>query len=121
MSHVDEDETEVDVLLFAPTGDEALTDAFDRGERFQLTVVNDADVALDRIRSGEFPPPQLLLMEFDGGSDSVELLQTVKDDEMLRRIPVERPSDPDGFDEVVDRIESFWVRAATLPPLTNDS
>jgi CheY-like chemotaxis protein len=138
-----EDTETVDVLLFAVTGDEALVDAFDRADRFDLTVVNDADAALDRMRSGEFPPPQLLLMEFEGDGEGMKLLQTVKDDEKLRRIPVitisdsptacersyaeqanahvERPSDPDGFDEAVDRIESFWVRAATLPPLTNDS
>ncbi|SFL54123.1 hypothetical protein SAMN04487950_4143 [Halogranum rubrum] len=142
MLHEDGDET-VEVLLFAASGDEALTEAFDRAERFDLTVVNDAETALDRMRSGEVPPPQLLLMEFEGDGEGVELLQTVKADEQLRRIPVitisdsptaceqsydeqanahvERPADPDGFDEAVDRIESFWVRAATLPPVTNDS
>lgn len=133
---------DVDVLLFAATGDEALAEAFDRAERFQLTVVNSAEVALDRM-SGEVPPPQLLLVEFEGDGEGMELLRAVKDDEGLRRIPVitisdtsgacelsydqhanahvERPSDPEGFDEAVERIESFWVRAATLPPITNDS
>jgi CheY-like chemotaxis protein len=139
MSH----EADVDVLLYAATGDDALAAAFDRAERFHLTVVTDADEALDRMRRGEVPPPQLLLMEFEGDGDGMELLRTVKDDEQLRRLPVitisdsssacelsydqhanahvERASDPAGFDEAVERIESFWVRAATLPPLTNDS
>ena len=138
MSH----RADVDVLLFAATGDEALAEAFDRADRFQLTVVNSAEAALDRM-SGEVPPPQLLLMEFEGDGEGMELLRTVKDDERLRRIPVitisdtsdacelsydqhanahvERPTDAAGFDEAVERIESFWVRAATLPPVTNDS
>lgn len=142
MLHEDVDEA-VDVLLFAVTGDEALAEAFDRAERFRLTVVNSADAALDRMQSDEHPSPQLLLVEFEGDGKGLDLLQSVKDDAELRRIPVitvtdsqiaceqsydkqanahvERPSDPDGFDEAVDRIESFWVRAATLPPVTNDS
>ncbi|SEP22576.1 hypothetical protein SAMN04487948_12325 [Halogranum amylolyticum] len=136
-------DTEVDVLLFTATGDGALANAFDRADRFDLAVATPTDATLDRLQNGEVPPPQLLLVEFEGDGDGMELLQLVNADETLRRLPiitigdtpnarelsydqranahVERPSDPDEFDEAVERIESFWVRAATLPPLTDDS
>lgn len=139
MSH----EPAVEVMLVAATGDEALVEAFGRVERFQLTVVESVDAALEQLRNGEVPPPQLLLVEFEGDGDGMDLLRAVRDDPTLRRLPVitigdsadacersydqqanahvERPSDADGFDDAVERIESFWTRAATLPSVTNDS
>jgi DNA-binding response OmpR family regulator len=139
MSH----EPTVEVMLFAATGDEALAEAFGRVERFRLTVVESVDAALEQLQDGEVPPPQLLLVEFEGDGDGMDLLRAVKDDATLRLLPVitigdspdacelsydqranahvERPADAAGFDDAVERIESFWTRAATLPSVTNDS
>lgn len=133
-------EADVPVLLFAPTGDDELAAAFDRADRFELTVATDVDTALDALH-GEEPPPQLLVMEFEGEGEASRLLQTIKDDGRLRRLPVvtisddddacvhsydqranahvERPSTPAAFDDAVRRIESFWTRTATLPPQTD--
>ncbi|MFB6139913.1 MAG: response regulator [Halosimplex sp.] len=110
-----------------------------------LHVVTDGVEALDYLRqAGEYaqqPRPDLILLDLNmprkGGR---EVLADIKDDEELRRIPVvvmtsseaeedivqsydlhanaylTKPIDFEGFLDVVQRIEEFWLTVVKMPP-----
>ena len=109
-----------------------------------LIVAEDGEKAMEILRkSGEFanaPTPDLILLDLNlPGKDGREVLEEIKSDQNLRRIPViiltssdaERdilesynmhansyvikPIDFNKFTEVVKSIEDFWFTAVILP------
>ncbi|ELZ24410.1 chemotaxis protein CheY [Halosimplex carlsbadense 2-9-1] len=110
-----------------------------------LHVVTDGVEALEYLRQegdhADKPRPDLILLDLNmprkGGR---EVLAEIKDDEDLRRIPVvvmtsseaeediaqsydlhanaylTKPIDFDGFIDVVQRIEDFWLTVVKMPP-----
>lgn len=136
-----------DVLLVEDNpGDARLTrEAFDRADHdVDVSVATNGTEALDRLHGREGyddDPPDLVLLDLHlPGTDGREILQDVKGDPALRRVPVivftssaaradvletyelhanafiTKPTDLEGFDEMVDRLEAFWLDVATLPP-----
>jgi CheY-like chemotaxis protein len=110
-----------------------------------LHVVNDGVEAIQFLKQeGEYaeePRPDLLLLDLDmPRKDGQEVLAEIKDDPDLRRIPVvvmtssdaeedivksydhhanaylTKPVDFQGFIDVVDRIEDFWLTVVKMPP-----
>ncbi|HXF33006.1 MAG TPA: response regulator [Candidatus Acidoferrales bacterium] len=117
-----------------------------REGRFQnhLTIVTDGEEALDFLYGrGKFvraPRPDLVLLDLNlPKKDGREVLQIVKNDPQLRRIPVivlttskaerdvtgaydqhanafiSKPLDFDAFVRVFSAIEGFWFDTARLP------
>jgi len=111
----------------------------------QLSEVRDGVEALAFLRQkGTYvtaPRPDLILLDLNlPRMDGCELLQEIKSDVHLRRIPVvvltisqspedvrrvydlhancyiAKPLDLDHFAQVVQSVESFWFSTATLPP-----
>lgn len=109
-----------------------------------LSVVTDGEQALDFLYArGKFvtaPRPNLVLLDFNlPKRDGREVLEVVKNDPRLRRIPiivlttsrserdirsaydrhanafVSKPSDLDDFARVLSSIEEFWFNTARLP------
>jgi CheY-like chemotaxis protein len=120
--------------------------AFEQGNVLNnLHVAEDGVEAMKFLRSeGEFadtPQPDLILLDLNmPRKDGKEVLSDVKSDPELRRIPVvvltssaaeedivrsydlhanaylTKPVDFDGFLEVVERIEDFWLTVVKRPP-----
>ncbi|MHB9286189.1 response regulator [Halobacteriales archaeon Cl-PHB] len=110
-----------------------------------LHVVNDGVEALKFLRQedeyAEKPRPDMVLLDLDmPRKDGREVLKDLKEDSDLRRIPVvvmtssdaeedilesydlhanaylTKPVDFQGFIDVVDRIEDFWLTVVKMPP-----
>jgi CheY-like chemotaxis protein len=138
----------VEILLAEDNpGDARLTEkAFDRGN-----VVNNLHVVENGIetmkfltREGEYrekPRPDIVLLDLNmPGKDGWEVLEEVRDDPELARIPVivltsseaekdivksyelranaylTKPVDFQGFLEIVDGFEQFWLSVVKMPP-----
>lgn len=113
-----------------------------------LSVAEDGVEALDflhrRGRYVEAPRPDLILLDLNlPRKDGREVLQEIKNDESLRKIPVvvlttskaeedivksyclhancyiTKPVDLDQFLRVIRSIEDFWLTIVKLPPKTN--
>jgi len=137
----------IEVLLVEDDpGDVLMTqEAFDEHKvRNKLNVVHDGEEALSYLRrEGDFadaPRPDLILLDLNlPRVDGREVLQVIKNDEDLRRIPVvvlttsqadedilrsyslhanayvTKPVDFDEFVRVIRRIDDFFVSVARLP------
>jgi len=137
----------IDVLLVEDNpGDVRLTkEAFKEGEMsINLHVVADGVEATEFLtKKGEYadaPSPDLILLDLNMPRKSGrEVLEEIKDDEKLRRIPVvvlttskaeediigsydlhancfiTKPVDMDQFIEVIKFIEGFWFTIVKLP------
>ena len=137
----------VEVLLAEDNpGDVMLTKkALKRGKLANnLHVVTDGVEALSFLRHQEeyadAPRPDLVLLDLNmPRKDGQEVLEELKNDPELRRIPVviltsseseedivksyelnanaylTKPVDFDGFVEIVDRLEDFWFQVVKLP------
>ncbi|MFB6227193.1 MAG: response regulator [Halobacteriales archaeon] len=110
-----------------------------------LHVVNDGVEALRFLnQEGEHtdePRPDIILLDLNmPRKDGQEVLEELKDDDDLGRIPVvvltsseseediiksydlnanaymTKPVDFDGFVNIVNRLEEFWIRVVKLPP-----
>jgi CheY-like chemotaxis protein len=138
----------VEILLAEDNpGDAKLTrKALDQGKIINnLHVVTDGVEALEYLRQeGEYadnPRPDLMLLDLNmPRKDGREVLQEIKTDPDLRRIPVvvmtsseaeedivqsydlhanaylTKPIDFDGFLDVVGSIEEFWLSVVKMPP-----
>lgn len=86
------------------------------------------------------PRPNLVLLDLDVDDGGEAVLEEIKRDETLRRIPVivctdsaaerdvvrsyelhanafvQKPADPERFDDFARAIESFWLEIVQLPP-----
>ena len=111
----------------------------------RLHVVNDGEAAMDFLRhKGPFansPSPDVILLDLNlPRKDGREVLQDVKNDPQLRRIPVivlttsdaetdilktydlhancyvTKPVDLDHFLSVMQSIQDFWLSIVKLPP-----
>jgi CheY-like chemotaxis protein len=109
-----------------------------------LHVTTDGVEAMDFLhqRNGfeDAPQPDLVLLDLNlPRKDGREVLKECKEDERLRRIPivvltsskaesdvaraynlhansyVEKPVDLDGFIDILQGLEAFWLRVVTLP------
>nr|WP_284011097.1 response regulator [Halomicroarcula sp. YJ-61-S] len=119
--------------------------AFEQGGVLNnLHVVNDGDEALAFLRQkGEYadaPRPNLVLLDINmPNTDGTTVLETMQADEQLARIPVvmltsseaeedivrsydlganaylTKPVDFDGFIDVIERIEDFWLTVVEMP------
>ncbi len=139
--------TPVDILLVEDNpGDERLTrEALKEGKVFSnLYWVKDGVEAMEFLRrDGKFsgvPRPDIILLDLNlPKKDGREVLQEIKNDEHLRRIPVvvlttskaeedvirtynlhancyvTKPVDLEKFIVVVKSIDMFWLTVATLP------
>lgn len=136
-----------DILLVEDNeGDIELTkEAFEEAKfRNKLQVVEDGGDALDYLyKRGEFTSavtPDIVLLDLNiPGTDGREVLETIKNDKKLRRIPtiiltsskadkdviesydlfancyIVKPVDAVKFIDVVRRVEKFWVDIVHLP------
>lgn len=111
----------------------------------EVVLVSEAPDAIDVLQQrGEYEAasrPNLVLLDLDVDDGRGEaVLEEIKRDETLRRIPVivctdsaaerdvvrsyelhanafvQKPSDPDRFDDFARAIESFWLGIVQLPP-----
>lgn len=138
----------VDILLVEDNpGDVRLTqEAFTEARiNNDLHVVNDGESALAFVEQrGEYadaPRPDLVLLDLNLPKvDGLDVLERIKGDEVLRRIPVvvltssdaeedvvrsyeqhtnaylTKPIDPEEFVEVIQSFETFWLTLVQLPP-----
>ena len=138
----------VEILLAEDNpGDAKLTrKALEQGNIINnLHVVSDGVEALEYLRQdGEYadnPRPDLMLLDLNmPRKDGREVLEEIKSDAELRRIPVvvmtssaaeedivqsydlhanaylTKPIDFDGFLDVVRSIEEFWLSVVKMPP-----
>ena len=138
----------VEILLAEDNpGDVKLTEkALERGKVLNnLHVVDNGVEAMKYLRKeGEYadsPRPDLLLLDLNmPRKDGKEVLDDIKSDPELRRIPVvvltsseaeedivesydlhanaylTKPVDFDGFIDVVSRVEEFWLTVVKRPP-----
>jgi chemotaxis family two-component system response regulator Rcp1 len=120
--------------------------ALDQGSLLNnLHVVEDGVEAMQYLqREGEYadaPLPDLVLLDLNmPRKDGREVLKEIKEDEQLCRIPVvvltsseaeedvarsyelhanaylTKPVDFDGFLEVINTLEEFWLEVVKLPP-----
>lgn len=128
-------------------GDIELTkEAFEEARlRNTLYVVTDGESALDFLYKREdyqdAPTPDIILLDLNlPGTDGREVLEIVKNDNTLRRIPVviltsskedkdiltsynlhancfiTKPVNASKFIELVRKVENFWVDVVCLPP-----
>jgi chemotaxis family two-component system response regulator Rcp1 len=139
-----DDTRTVDILLAEDNpGDIKLTrKALQKGGLTnEVTVVEDGVEALSYLRDDGEPRPDLILLDLNmPRKDGREVLKEIKTDEALRRIPVvvltsseaeedilksyelhanaylTKPVDFEGFLEVVDTLEEFWLEIVRLPP-----
>jgi two-component system, chemotaxis family, response regulator Rcp1 len=134
------------LLVEDSPGDVRLTREAMRDARManELHVVGDGEAALDFLhRRGPYadtPRPDIVLLDLNlPRKDGREVLEEMKADDELRRIPVivlttsaaerdvlrsydlhvnafvTKPLDLDGFVQVVRSIESFWLSIVRLP------
>ena len=140
--------TPIDVLLVEDDpGDVLMTqEAFEEHKvRNRLAVVSDGDEALAYLRREapyeDAPRPDLILLDLNlPRRDGREVLQEIKNDEILRHIPVvvlttsqadedilrsyqlhanayvTKPVDFERFVNVVRQIDNFFVSVVKLPP-----
>jgi CheY-like chemotaxis protein len=138
----------VEILLVEDNpGDVKLTQkAFENAAlRNDLNVVTDGQEALDYLyQRGEYadaPRPDLVLLDLNlPRKNGDEVLEEIKDDDELRRIPVviltsseaeedivetydlhanaylTKPVSFDGFKDIVTQIEGFWFEVVRFPP-----
>jgi len=138
----------IDVLLVEDNpGDVRLTEeAFSEAKiNNDLHVVHDGASALDFVyRRGEYesaPTPDLVLLDLNLPKiDGTAVLEEIKTDDVLKRIPVivltsssaeedvirsyerhsnaylTKPVDPDEFVDLVQSFEEFWFSLVKLPP-----
>jgi chemotaxis family two-component system response regulator Rcp1 len=138
----------VDILLVEDNpGDVRLTqEAFDEARiNNDLHVVNDGEAALQFVEQRESyadaPRPDLILLDLNLPKvDGLDVLEHVKSEESLRRIPVvvltsseaeedivesyeqhtnaylTKPIDPGEFVDVIRSFEEFWLTLVQLPP-----
>ncbi|MEF8785021.1 MAG: response regulator [Haloarculaceae archaeon] len=138
----------IEILLAEDNpGDVRLTEkALDHGNILNnLHVANDGIEAIKFLRQdGEYadePRPDLVLLDLNmPKKDGREVLEDMKADPKLRRIPVvvltsseaeedvvrsyelnanaylTKPVDFDGFVDIVERIEDFWFSVVKMPP-----
>ena len=138
----------IDVLLVEDDPGDVLLirEAFeDNKVRNRLHVVSDGVEAIDFLRkqgdSTDAPTPDLVLLDLNlPRKDGREVLEEIKSDEALKRIPVvvlttskaeedvlrtynlhancyvTKPVDLEKFMVVVKTIDSFWLTVVTLPP-----
>lgn len=129
-------------------GDARLAEeAFDEVEaNVDLTVVQDGARALAVLRAaekGETARPDLVLLDLNLPTKSgVEVLEEIKSDKSLRKIPViiltttdddatidalydnhanafvTKPTTVDQFIEMIESVNAFWLSSATLPQQT---
>lgn len=120
---------------------EALADAKIKNE---VVVVRDGEQALTHLNTRKDRPhmlPDLVLLDINlPRIDGKEVLQAIKNDEVLKKIPVvilttsssdqdireaynkhancfiTKPVDLDKFFDVVKMIEDFWITIVKLPP-----
>lgn len=121
-------------------------DSFEATDRTnEVHVVSNGDSALDFLhRRGDYahvPRPDLVLLDLQlPGTNGVEILRELAEHPPLRLLPVivltdseaaediarsyklnanayvQKPTTPDGFDELAQAIEEFWLNVARLPP-----
>lgn len=140
----------IDILLVEDNpGDVRLTrEAFTEiSLEEELHVVNDGEEALEFVhRRGDHedaPRPDLVLLDLNLPKvDGMEVLEEIKGDPELRRIPVvvltgseaqedivesydrhtnaylTKPIDPEEFVDLVSSFENFWLSLVKLPPST---
>lgn len=138
-------------LLFVEDnpGDVRLTEqALEDGDVFKLHVVGDGEKALNFLnRKDEYanaPVPDLILLDLNlPKRDGRQVLEVIKNDRILKRIPVvilttsnsvediakcyelhancyvTKPTGLSQFNRVVKTIQEFWLSIAKLPPLEN--
>lgn len=136
-----------DILLVEDNpGDVRLTqEAFKEGRvHNEMHVVRDGEEALDflhrRGEYGEAPRPDLILLDLNLPKiDGIEVLEEIKENSALKRIPVivltsssaeedilrsyelysnaylTKPINPDAFIELVRTFEEFWFELVRLP------
>jgi CheY-like chemotaxis protein len=120
--------------------------AFEKGKfRNNLHVAEDGVEALAFLNQegayADKPRPDLVLLDLNmPRKDGRDVLETVKNDDQLKRIPVvvmtsseaeedilqsydlhanaylTKPVDFDGFIDIVERIEDFWLTVVKMPP-----
>lgn len=116
-------------------------EAFQRADaELQVEVCEDGESALARLRDPAAPLPQLVLLDLNlPGIDGREVLETIKADPALCRVPVcilttsraeadverayahhtncyvVKPVDLNAFRAAVEQIERFWFNTAQLP------
>ena len=138
----------VEILLAEDnSGDVTLTrKALEKGN-----IINNLHVVTDGVEALAFlnqegayadkPRPDLVLLDLNmPRKDGRDVLETVKNDDQLKRIPVvvmtsseaeedilqsydlhanaflTKPVDFDGFIDIVERIEDFWLTVVKMPP-----
>jgi CheY-like chemotaxis protein len=114
-------------------------------------IINNLHVVTDGVEALAFlnqegayadkPRPDLVLLDLNmPRKDGRDVLETVKNDDQLKRIPVvvmtsseaeedilqsydlhanaylTKPVDFDGFIDIVERIEDFWLTVVKMPP-----
>lgn len=141
----------VNILLIEDNpGDVRLTqEAFKEGQiSINLDVVMDGVEAIKYLRKqeqyAESMTPDLILLDLNlPKRDGREVLQEIKTDDTLKRIPVvilttsnaeqdilksynlhvncyiNKPVDFDRFFEIIQKIEDFWLTTAKLPSMIN--
>ena len=140
----------IDVLLVEDNpGDVRLTrEAFETTDaETRLHVVRDGDAAVERLtrRDGDDPAasPDLALIDLNlPGRGGCEVLEAIRDDSELDRLPVimltgseesddvaqcydadanaylSKPSDPDEFIGLIAALEGFWFEQVHLPSVS---
>ena len=110
-----------------------------------LSIVRDGIEAMTFLKKQDeyeqAPTPDIILLDLNlPRKDGIEVLEEIKDDELLRRIPVvvlttsdadqdilrsydlhancyiTKPVDLDRFVQIVQTIENFWFQIVKLPP-----
>ncbi len=112
------------------------------GRPIELTTVADGATALARLRSPGCELPDLVILDLNlPGLSGCDVLDDIKQDPLLRRLPVvvfthsdaesdvaktydlgancfiTKPKTLADFRLAVNRLQEFWFRVATLPPL----
>ena len=146
----DPDEPEVLLVEDNPGDVRLVEEAFESvGVDTDLSVVRDGEAALAFLfRRGEYadaPRPNLVLLDLNlPRRDGMTVLDELKDDPDLRRVPVvvltgseapedvagcyerhaaaylTKPVDPQGFVALVESLADFWFSLARLPPTPDD-
>ena len=106
----------------------------------ELDTAEDGEQALEILRDAEAPRPDLILMDLNmPGMDGRELLAALKEDELLKAIPVviltssaadedvshayshhcagyiRKPVDMEGLITIAQAIEGYWFAIVQLP------
>lgn len=115
----------------------------------RLTVVRDGDAAVEALTgtgTARAAAPDLILLDLNlPRKDGRQILEEIKRDPQLRRIPVimmttsgtaedvltaydlnanafvRKPLDVENFLELIRAIEAFWLRSAVLPTLPDEA